>query len=118
MKMKTEVVLNEHESTVPRGFRMGRKGMAQFLDYAVGFIIGLVAFVIGVVLLQNLQVADGITSGDYAFNVTGDGLTFAQNFSSQWGLAGTILGYVLVLAILALIGLGGYMAYGKFRGSR
>ena len=53
-----------------------------------------------------------------AANVTVNALTFNSNFSNQWGLAGTILGYVLVLGILALIGVGGYMAYSKVRGSR
>lgn len=92
--------------------------MAQFLDYAVGFGVGIVGFVIVVILLQSLQTSSGVTANSYAFNITGDGLTFADNFSSQWGLAGTILGYVLVLAILALIGVGAYAGYQKVRGGR
>jgi hypothetical protein len=98
--------------------KMNRRGMAQFLDYAVGFGIAIVGFVIVVILLQSLQTSSGVTAGSYAANITGDGLVFADNFSSQWGLAGTILGYVLVLAILALIGVGGYMGYQKVRGGR
>lgn len=98
--------------------KMGKRGMAQFIDYAVGFGVAIVGFVIVVILLQSLQTSQGVTANSYAYNVTGQGLTFANNFSQQWGLAGTILGYVLVLAILALIGVGGFMAYKHYRGSR
>lgn len=121
-----------------------KKGMAQFIDYAIGFGVAVVGLVIVVILLQTMQTSTGnnmcansayvfnqssgncndpgnvsATSGaSFAGNITGQGLSFANNFSQQWGLAGTILGYVLVLAILALIGVGAYFGYNKVRGSR
>lgn len=121
--------------------KINRKGKAQFIDYAMGFGIGIVGLVIVVILLQSLKTTSSACpalytyngtadncylttnasvtgSLTYAGNITNDGLSFADNFSSQWGLAGTILGYVFVLAILALIGVGAYAGYNKIRGSR
>jgi TRAP-type C4-dicarboxylate transport system permease small subunit len=125
--------------------KINRKGTSNFINVAVAFGVGIVGFVIVVILLQTLRTgSDSATlcpstgytynatadncylntngsvksSLSFAANITNDGLVFSDNFSSQWGLAGTILGYVLVLGILALIGIGGYMGWQKVRGSR
>jgi len=117
-----------------------KKGNAEFVKVATAFGISIVGLVIAVILLQSMQTTTACPANfvynatsnvchqgtnvsnqsgmTYAGNITTDGITFMDNFSSQWGLAGTILGYTLVLAILALVGVGGYMAWQKFGGSR
>lgn len=92
---------------------MARRGNADgFMALGAGIAVGVVLFVVLAIMLGALQTSQ--TANSLPYNITGNGLTFLTNATSQFGTAGTILGVSLLLVIIGAIGLGGYGAYKKY----
>lgn len=91
-----------------------KRGMVQgFLQFVMGLGIGVVVIVVLAIMLGALQGSQ--TSGSLPYNITGQGLTFLDNTTKQFGTAGTILGVSLLLLIIGGIAFGGYYAYSKVK---
>jgi hypothetical protein len=90
--------------------QLAKKGQAGgFLGFVTSLGIGVVTIVVLAIMLNALQGSQ--TANSYAYNITGDGLTFLDNTTSQFGTAGTVLGVSLLLVIIGGIGFAGYQAY-------
>lgn len=78
-----------------------------------GFAIALIAVVLVAVIVFALQSSSSIgNSSSVAWNVANNTLGMLLNFSSQLGLAGTVLGFVVIFGGLALLGVYAYQNYG------
>lgn len=96
--------------------KKAKKGQTNvFMALVMGLGIGIVAIAILAIMLQAFK--DSQTANSIGANISGDGLTFLDNTTSQFGTAGTILGVSLLLVIIGAIGFGAYAGYQKFRGS-
>lgn len=79
-----------------------------------GFAIALIAVVLVAVIVYALQSSSSVgtnTSG-VAWQITNNTLGMLLNFSQQLGLAGTVLGFVVIFGGLALLGVYAYQSYG------
>jgi len=94
--------------------KMHKKGNANvWLSLVLGLGIGVVSIVVIAIMLGALQSSQ--VAGSLPANITGDGLLFLDNVSSQLGTAGTIAGVSLLLLIIGAIGFGGYAGYQKMK---
>ena len=80
----------------------------------VGLGIGVIVIAVIAIMLGAFR--DGLTANTYEYNVTTRGLTFLDNATSKFSTAGTIVGVLFLLGILAVGGFGGYALYKKSRG--
>jgi uncharacterized membrane protein len=92
---------------------MNNKGQAQ------GLILVVLGF-FGVGLIGAIYVIVLAALGDSTTNVEAEGvinntIDLFTNFSSQFGTVGTVAGVLLLLVILAAAGIGGYMAWQRYR---
>jgi hypothetical protein len=83
----------------------------QLGTYALAAVIAFVLLSVGVTILSDLQ-SQQTGAGSFAL---GNALQFFTNMFSQFGLAGTIVGYAIVIGALALIGVGAYMGYKRMQ---
>lgn len=78
-----------------------------------GFAIGLIAVVLVAVIVYSLQSSSSVgNSTTVAWQVSNNTLGMLLNFSNQLGLAGTVLGFVVIFGGLALLGVYAYNSYG------
>jgi hypothetical protein len=82
------------------------------------FAIGLITVVLVAVIVAALQNSSSIgayTVNNSAWIIANNTLAMMVNFSAQLGLAGTVLGFVVIFGGLAYLG---YFAYQKTTGGR
>jgi len=99
--------------------RASRKGAVQMGDIMqIGLVmgVGIVVLVIVALILNGLQTSASVVVNSAAYNISGYGSSFLLNMSSTFPLIGLIVGFVLLLGIVAGIGLLGYMGYQSVRG--
>lgn len=85
---------------------MDKKGQVSgWFGTALAIALGVITIAVVVIILAAFQSSQ--TANSLAYNIVGDGLTFADNATSQFATAGTVLGALL---LLALIGGGAYLA--------
>jgi len=70
------------------------------------------AVILGAVVAIILAgIRSGQTANSLEYNITTSGLTFLTNVFNQFGTVGTIVGAAILLGAVALLGVGGAMAY-------
>lgn len=84
-----------------------------FLAVVAGIGVGVITIAVLAIMLGAFSTS--LTANSYEKNITNRGLEFLDNATDQFSTAGTILGVTLLLAIVALVGFGGYSAYKKAR---
>lgn len=96
--------------------RLAKRGniLVGIAQGVAGFAIALIAVVLVAVIVAALQSSSGITAGTTAYTVANNTLNMLANFSAQLGLAGTVLGFVVIFGGLALLGV---YAYSSYKGS-
>lgn len=81
---------------------MKKKGQAITFNNAPTLVLLVVVAILitaaGAVGVQSFQ--DSQTAGSYAANISGDGLSSLDNFSTQLPTVGTMLGVGLILAVV------------------
>lgn len=75
--------------------------------------IGGAVMVIAVLAIVLGAFRDSTTANTYEYNISNRGLTFLDNATSKFGTAGTIVGVLVLLGLVAGIG---YFGYNKIRG--
>lgn len=80
----------------------------------VGMAVGVGVILLGVLAIVLSAFKDATTDAN-ATSVINSGLTFLENFSSQFGTIGTIAGVLLLFGLVVASGLGGYYLYQRVR---
>lgn len=91
--------------------RKGQVGSWGGIAMAVGG--GVLGIAVLAIVLQAFR--DSQTVNSSAYNITQGGLSFLTNATEQFGTAGTILGVMLIVAIVGIFGFLGYQQLGKRR---
>lgn len=89
-----------------------KKGMADNV-LSAALSIGGAVMVIAVLAIVLGAFRDGTTANSYEYNISNRGLTFLDNATSKFGTAGTIVGVLVLLGLVAGIG---YFGYNKIKG--
>jgi hypothetical protein len=86
------------------------------IDQFIGIVLGVLmfGFIAGAVLMGLGAFRATMTPASYEANATGDILEFAANFAAQLPTVGTVLGALMIVAVIVIVMAGGYMAYQKY----
>ena len=79
--------------------------------------LGIATITIAVYAIVIGAFRDTQTSGTLPYNVTNAGLTLFSGLTSQFSTIGNISGVLLLVAVMALFGVGAYMGYQQVSGS-
>lgn len=94
--------------------KLARKGNSNMVVQAI-VALGVGVIVIAVIAIMLGAFRTDLTANSYEYNVTTRGLTFLDNATSKFATAGTIVGVLFLLAIIAGGGVLGYMGYQKLK---
>ena len=87
-------------------------GIDKFLAIVMGLLI--FGFVGGAVLIGLEAFETSLTAGSVARMTINNITTFALNFAVQLPIVGTVLGALLIVAVIIVVMAGGYMAYERY----
>ena len=80
----------------------------------IGMGLGVGVILLGVLAIVLAAFNDATTDGN-ATAIIGNGQTFLNNFTTQFGTIGTVAGVLLLFGLVIASGLGGYYMYNKYR---
>lgn len=80
--------------------------------------LGLATISIAVYAIVVSAFRDSQVAGSLPYNITNDGLNLFSGLTSQFSTIGTVSGVLLLVAVMALFGIGGYMAYQGMAGGK
>lgn len=90
-----------------------KKGLQQYLNIPLGLGIGTISMMIMVIVITAFR--DSQTASTLAWNITNAALNLFSGVVSQFTTIGTIIGVLLLAAVVFAFGYGGYMVYNKMR---
>jgi len=90
-----------------------KNGVIQYM----GVVMGLATSVIGIAVVAIVLGAFGSTqtAGSLPYNITIAGLNLISGIVSQFQTIGTVTGVLLLAAVVAMFGFGGWYAYQKMQ---
>lgn len=87
-------------------------GIEKFLAIVMGLLF--FGFVGGAVLIGLTAFQDSLDNDSIAYYVIDNITTFALNFAVMLPIVGTVLGALLIVAVIVVVMAGGYMAYERY----
>lgn len=88
------------------------------IEKFIGVVMALLmfGFIGGAVLVGLEAFGDSVTANSSADYAIGNITLFAENFAEQLPTAGTVLGALVIVAVIVIVLAGGYLAYQRYGG--